>query len=218
MHSPPFSAPPAAFISASLEIAHSLPPPEHTLIRRDTTLLPSCNTHCIPASNLVSSQQLHREKRYAIVHAIEYYDPAAIIQAEPCALHLLAVPLLLEHTDPHSTVRTAAPFSAPPTCTPPASSDSRTPHFRSCLCAPSYPPASSSETDIKQHAHARMTTCAPHARTTAKHHTQAIPHGQARIPARAARASNPGREKGGLPSRENAPRAPVSLLFSPTEV
>ncbi|KAJ7813367.1 hypothetical protein B0H13DRAFT_1925543 [Mycena leptocephala] len=33
---------------------------------------------------------------------------------------------------------------------------------------PSYPPASSTEVDIKQHAHARITTCAPHARTTAQ--------------------------------------------------
>ncbi|KAJ7930705.1 hypothetical protein B0H13DRAFT_1960991 [Mycena leptocephala] len=40
----------------------------------------------------------------------------AIAQVELCALHLLAVPLLLEHTDTHST----APISALPACTPPA--------------------------------------------------------------------------------------------------
>jgi hypothetical protein len=77
MRSPAFSAPPAAFVSASLEIAHSLPTPNHTL-RSDTTLLvPSCEARYIhPASSLVSSQWLHEGEKYTIVHAIGYYGHA----------------------------------------------------------------------------------------------------------------------------------------------
>ncbi|KAJ7930735.1 hypothetical protein B0H13DRAFT_2309352 [Mycena leptocephala] len=49
--------------------------------------------------------------------------------AHLCALHLLAVPLLLEHTDCHTT---AAPISTPPACIHiPPHSDSRTPYLRS---------------------------------------------------------------------------------------
>ncbi|KAJ7930781.1 hypothetical protein B0H13DRAFT_2651873 [Mycena leptocephala] len=112
----PISAPPAAFVSASL----ALPVYIHL-----TTHSAGTQRGC-----LVSTQRLHGERdpqsfmRLGIMapHACALHrENEAIVHAELCALHhLLAVPLLLEHTDPHSTAQTSIPLSAPPACTPPA--------------------------------------------------------------------------------------------------
>ncbi|KAJ7901307.1 hypothetical protein B0H13DRAFT_2275217 [Mycena leptocephala] len=96
---------------------------------------------------------------------------------------LLALLLLLKHTDPHSTARTSIPLSAPPAYTPPAPlglapspplpSTTRMLRQRNASAEPpSYSPApfpASLQEDIQQHAHAHIPTCAPRARTTARH-------------------------------------------------
>ncbi|KAJ7882672.1 hypothetical protein B0H13DRAFT_2344545 [Mycena leptocephala] len=157
-----------------------------------------------------------------------------------CALHLPAVPLLLEHTDCHTT---AAPISAPPACTSPAPlglAPSRPPPMHIVLiyrpttllprnasaAPPSYPPApcpASTQTDIKQHVPSEMRRA--EVSVAADPHPQRKPHAprtshtpqtSVRIPARVARASNPGREKGRLARRTHP--TPPSLLFLPTDV
>ncbi|KAJ7930793.1 hypothetical protein B0H13DRAFT_2309410 [Mycena leptocephala] len=120
----PISAPPTACNGNSHPRSKSRTPRLHP------------STHCAwtqrgwypTATQIVPTPlQVLLEERKIYIYAIGYYGPArtrftsreAIIQAELRALHLLAVPLFLEHTDAHFTARTVAPFSAPPACTLP---------------------------------------------------------------------------------------------------
>ncbi|KAJ7826336.1 hypothetical protein B0H13DRAFT_2440743 [Mycena leptocephala] len=162
--------------------------------REDTMPLVPAAMHIVPTPLQVSSQRLPEERDTQLSMRLSITTPQAFAPvrrengcAEFRALHLLAVPLLLEHTDPHSTAHTAVPISAPPAYTPPAQlglAPSRPPPMRivsicrlmtlprkASAAPPSYPPApypASSQADIKQHAHAHITTCAPHAAKMAR--------------------------------------------------
>ncbi|KAJ7930795.1 hypothetical protein B0H13DRAFT_1858588 [Mycena leptocephala] len=118
---------------------------------------------------LVSTQRLHGGEGYAVIHVIGYYGPHVrcekICLLEPTSRHplrhyLLAVLLLIEHTHPHSTARTAVPIFAPPACTAPAPlghAHSPLPLARMLVLHPHHTrplrPAST-PADIQQHAYA----------------------------------------------------------------
>ncbi|KAJ7882653.1 hypothetical protein B0H13DRAFT_2047741 [Mycena leptocephala] len=74
---PPFSAPTATFVSASLESRTPTSTQPHIAQRHDAISYPAA-THIVAIQLQVSSQRLHEGEKYAIVQAIGYYDPAGM--------------------------------------------------------------------------------------------------------------------------------------------
>ncbi|KAJ7901342.1 hypothetical protein B0H13DRAFT_2336222 [Mycena leptocephala] len=75
-------------------------------------------------------------------YALTLMRPLSAVTTSACSSPQAAagaLPLLLEHIDPHSTARTAAPIFTPPVCTSPAQLG-LLPGLRPAL-PPSYPPA-----------------------------------------------------------------------------